>query len=63
MKTYEMFPSPNLGLSLKCDTFTLNPVEFWFPSPNLGLSLKLKDEYAVIWKNGEVFRPLIWGYL
>ena len=37
-----VFPSPNLGLSLKCvgvEAFDTDEVKV-FPSPNLGLSLK-----------------------
>ena len=41
MNKNEVFPSPNLGLSLKSQTIVLDTVTLiWFPSPNLGLSLK-----------------------
>ena len=36
-----MFPSPNLGLSLKLEKMAVNKVIYGFPSPYLGLSLKL----------------------
>ena len=38
----ELFPSPNLRLSLKYFRawYEYLPKRLWFPSPNLGLSLK-----------------------
>ena len=58
-----MFPSPNLGLSLKYKSELANNYAVGkFPSPNLGLSLKYcppKGDIADYFG----FRPLIWGYL
>ena len=56
------FPSPNLGLSLKCWFDFHWFIVFFFPSPNLGLSLKLIS-LGSISSVAPVFRPLIWGYL
>ena len=58
-----MFPSPNLGLSLKSMKAARAYKRAWctFPSPNLGLSLKYVATLTMMPLLS--FRPLIWGYL
>ena len=61
-KTPAVFPSPNLGLSLKSRLTSCTSLRWRFPSPNLGLSLKSGHRRTD--SVGDIgFRPLIWGYL
>lgn|GEM_PF-5371952 len=57
-----VFPSPDLGLSLKYYSGEYMVINNRFPSPYLGLSLKL-EKVLNICKKCLNFRPLIWGYL